>query len=81
MLREYYDYETFQMVYILVISTLGKLLNQKFPLGILGYRNEKNRARQIKFPNVVSFLLWCNEPMTCLLHALAARVKFDDENE
>ena len=39
------DYETFWMIYILVISALGNLLNQTLPAGILGYRNENNRTR------------------------------------
>jgi hypothetical protein len=39
------DHEMFRTLYILVISTLGDLLNQTFLVGVLGYRNENNRAR------------------------------------
>lgn len=56
------DYETFWMIYILVISALGNLLNQTLPAGILGYRNENNRTEHrlqiiYKIPNIVSFLM------------------------
>ena len=71
------------MIYTLaVLSPLGNSLNQILPVGILGYRNEKKNMARVpaaKFPNFVSFLLRRKEPMTCVLHALAGRVRFNDE--
>jgi hypothetical protein len=59
MLRDYYDHETFRMVYILVISTLGNLLNRKVPIGILGYRNERTGPEHRRQFNFQMSLVFC----------------------
>jgi hypothetical protein len=39
------DHETtLRIFYTLAIATLGDLQNKTFPIGVLGYRNENNRA-------------------------------------